>query len=317
MRQIILAVFFASIFASAAPAASGTSAQLRLIDLTDDYERAWKHAQKLPEAQRVSYFKGTFAVLLPGFYDAKRWSEFGVTPDDYDRSLAKKLAGYPDKRSGIKRVSAQFKSLFQPARQNFEGAFGPMRGYPPIYLVNAHGEFDGGTRELPAGVRLIFGADVIDKLYRDKPIQPFFHHELFHLLHARTFRQCPQLWCSLWAEGLATYVASSLNPTADDAALLLTEPKPIRQAVDSNREEAVCAVLSRFDSQKGEDYEPIFTGGSKSLGARLPPRFGYYVGLLVAQDLGKTRSLKQLADLDVAHALPLVRGALNKLARCG
>jgi hypothetical protein len=30
-------------------------------------------------------------------------------------------------------------------------------GYPPVYLVHSFGEFDGGTRSLPQGTRLMFG----------------------------------------------------------------------------------------------------------------------------------------------------------------
>lgn len=103
------------------PAASGASTQLRLIDLIDDYERAWEHAQQLPEAERVLYFKGAFALLLPGFYDGKRWSEFAMTPDDYDRSLAKRLAGYPDRRSGINVCALSSSRFFNLLDRDLKG----------------------------------------------------------------------------------------------------------------------------------------------------------------------------------------------------
>lgn len=314
MRTIILMLCF--LMFGCAVAFAKDDGGLRLIDLTDDYARIWTDAQRLPEGQSVAYFERSFAPLLPGFYDAARFAQFGTTPEAYDAALARKLQAYPEKRAGIARVSAQFNTLFQPARKRFEQAFGPMRGYPPIYLVNAHGEFDGGTRDLPRGMRLLFGADVIDAVHGDKPIEPFFHHELFHLLHARTFRECAQLWCGLWAEGLATYVAAQLNPEADDEALLLTVPEPLRPAVEQHRREALCAVLARFDSEKMDDYGPLFVGGSTSLSVNLPPRFGYYVGFLVAQDLGRDRSLKDLAALTNAQAQPLVHEALNRLGGC-
>ena len=298
--------------ASAAHAEGG----LQLVDLTDDYERIWTETQKQPQPQRVTYFKSEWAKVIPGFYDVKRLEKYGTTPAKYDEFIGKMLVAYPDKRTDIRRVSGEFHARFAPALATFETAFGPMRGFPPIYLVHSHNEFDGGTRELPEGVRLMFGADVIAKLYTGKPIEPFFHHELFHLMHSRTFPECDQVWCSLWAEGLAVYVASQLNPQVDDDGLMLNMPSPLRPAVESHKAEAVCAVAARLDSEEGKDYAPLFMGGGEPLSANLPRRFGYYVGYLIAQDLGKSRSLKELAALTPAQARPLIDQSLASMASC-
>ena len=239
-----------------------------------------------------------------------------MTPAKYREYLAKMIASYPDQRPGIQRVSQEFGKTFEPARLSFEREFGPMTGYPPVYLVNALGEFDGGTRSLPGGTRLIFGADMIDKLYKETPVQPFFHHELFHLYHGRRFHECDPAWCSLWSEGLAVYVAATLNPGASDAALLLTSPVPLRKAVESHRAEAICAVRSRLNSTESKDYSAMFTGGADPISANLPGRLGYYVGYLVAQDLGRTRSLKALAALSPTEVQPLIEASLGRMADC-
>ena len=144
---------------------------------------------------------------------------------------------------------------------------------------------------------------------------PFFHHELFHLLHHRTFKGCEQLWCNLWTEGLAVYVASRLNPSADDRALLLNSPVPLRPLVESHKQEAVCAVRALLVSAEPKDYAPLFLGG-KAFSAELPARFGYYVGYLVAKDLGRTRSLRQLAALRNEEVKTLVMASLDRMATC-
>jgi hypothetical protein len=204
--------------------------------------------------------------------------------------------------------------MLAPAQRSFESMFGPMTGYPPIYLVHSLGEFDGGTRSLPEGGRLLFGADVIARIHLAHNIRPFFHHELFHLFHARTFSECDAIWCGLWSEGLATYVAASLNPGATDAELLLTEPEPIRPAVDANRAEAVCAVVARLDSTEGESTRALFS--FRRMNERLPPRFGYYVGYLAAAELGRTRSLRQLAAMPASEVRPALEAALHRMALC-
>jgi hypothetical protein len=284
-----------------------------LIDLTDDFTRIYDRDAKLPDEQRVSRFKQEFAQLLPGFYDEKRLE---VSAEKYHAHLLKQFKSFPEKRAGVERVSREFATSLAPALRSFEAEFGPMTGYPPVYLVYSMNEFDGGTRDLPEGTRLLFGADVIDRIYKTVPIQPFFHHELFHLMHNRTFKECDQLWCAVWTEGLATYAAATLNPGSDDAALLLTSPRPLRPAVEANKTEAVCAVVARLDSTSNEDYRPLFQGGNDGLSPALPARFGYYVGYLVAQDLARTRSLKQLAALGHDEIRPLLEQSLRGMARC-
>ena len=307
----LLGLAFSLIAAAPPPRTTG----LQLVDTTGDFDRIWTATRDIPDDLRAGAFEAAFAKVLPGFYAADRVKDF-MTPEKYQAFVLKRLKAYPDREAGIERVSRQFSGLIGPAQASFEKAFGPMRGYPPVYLVDSFGEFDGGTRDLPEGTRLMFGADMIDRLHSNSPIQPFFHHELFHLLHRRTFAECEIVWCGLWTEGLATYVASRLNPGASDESLLLTEPKPLRDAVEAHRTEAICAVRTRLDSTDMQEAGPMFMGGSRQISPNLPPRFAYYVGYLVAQDLGRTRSLKQLAALKNAEVKPLIVQSLDRLATC-
>ena len=314
MRIVALAVLALSLIA-AAPPHRNVQAGLRFVDLTGDFDRIWKATESLPDDQRVEAFESQFGKVLPGFYSAARVKDY-KTPEQYRAWLLAGLKAYPAKREDILRTSSQFQTLVAPAKQQFESVFGPMRGYPPIYLVNSFGEFDGGTRDLPEGNRLMFGADVIARMYTGKPIKPFIEHELFHLMHHRHFPECDPVWCNLWEEGLATYVASTLNPSADDFALGLTSPSPLRPAVEGHRQEAICAVRARLNSSDPKVYAPLFMGGGAPLSENLPRRFGYYVGLLVIQDAAKTHSLKQLAALSPAEAHVLVESTLDHLAKC-
>lgn len=300
---------------AASPVHKTPSGGLKFVDLTGDFDRAWQATAGLPDDKRVEAFEQRFGKVLPGFYSAERVKDY-KTPEQYRAWILRGLKDYPAKRAGIQRVSKQFQSLVAPAKTQFETVFGTMSGYPPIYLVNSFGEFDGGTRDLAEGNRLIFGADMIDQLYTGKPIKPFIEHELFHLMHHRTFPECDPVWCNLWEEGLATYVASTLNPGVDDAALGLTIPAPLRPAVENHKQEAICAVRARVNSAAPADYGPLFMGGGAPLSANLPRRFGYYVGLLVVRDAARTRSLKQLAALSPTEVHALVQQTLDRMATC-
>jgi hypothetical protein len=312
-----LVAFALALTASPAPArpAPGASVGLEFVDLTDDFDRVWTETKDLPDDQRVAAFEAAFAKILPGFYSAERVKAY-MTPEKYHASLLKGLKAYPERRAGIQRVSREFRALVEPAQEQFESVFGPLRGYPPIYLVNSFREFDGGTRDLGEGQRLLFGADMIDEIYQNEPIRPFIEHELFHLMHGRTFPDCEPVWCNLWEEGLATYVAATLNPGVDDLALGLTIPAPQRPAVEDHKAEAVCAVKARLHSTEHAAYAPLFMGGGEPVSANLPLRFGYYVGLLVVSDIGRNRTLQQLAAMQPDEVRPLIEQSLDRMASC-
>jgi len=301
-----LALLFATV---PAPAQRPTEA-LTLVDLTDDFDSFWQSSQSLDEPARVAAFRSRMDPLLPGFYAPRG----GVDDARYARHVGQALAAYPQQRDGVREVSRRFSSLFAPALRSFERSLGPFREPQRIFLVHSLGEMDGGTRELARGVTLIFGADMIARYHLGHDIRPFFHHELFHLRHFTTFRECGAVWCSLWSEGLATYAAKQLNPNATEAELLLTIPEPIPAQVEAHRAEAVCAVVSRFNSTSPDDLRALFS--FRRLNERLPPRFGYYVGYLAAAELGRTHGLRDLVAMTNDEVRPELERVLRRMAAC-
>jgi hypothetical protein len=139
---------------------------------------------------------------------------------------------------------------------------------------------------------------------------------LFHRYHSRSFPQCEQLWCGIWAEGLAVLAAERLYPGVDDNQLLLSIPEPLRPAVERNRREAVCAVVARLDSTAANDWTAVLSLGETRLSDRLPPRFGYYVGYLAAREAARTNSIQSLARMNAAAARPALETALSRLVDC-
>jgi len=91
---------------------------------------------------------------------------------------------------------------------------------------------------------------------------------------------------------------------------------PLREAVEKDRQGAICSVVAKLDSTKSEDYPPAVPGPAQPPVPPFPPRYGYYVGYLVAQDIGRTRSLKQLAALKASEVRPLIEASLRGMADC-
>lgn len=284
--------------------------RLGFTDLTDDYAAAFDAAAGRPDAERAAALRRAMAPMLPGFYDAAR---FGDGAAGYEQRMAAYMADYPARRDAIATVARRFGAMFDPAVADFERRIGPLPTETPVFLVVSMGEFDGATRDLAGRTHLLFGADMIAE-YHGGEARAFVQHELFHIYHGQRFAGCGEVWCALWSEGLATYAAQQLNPQASDAELLLTIPEPIRPAVERNRAEAMCAVLARLDSTDLTDRDALFSSGR--LSPNLPPRFGYLVGLWVAADLGRTRSLSDLAEWNGPELRSAIEASLRGVTEC-
>jgi len=281
-----------------------------LIDLTDDYAAFFDRTQGMESSARVAAFKTEFTPLFPGFYEPDENS----TQEQLDLSIARSFEQFPEIRERYMATREAFAGDMAAAQAAHVAAFPDAQPVGDIYFVHSLGRMDGGTRTYGDRTFFIFGADVMARIHAPGQARAFFNHEIFHFYHHVYFPECEAVWCALWAEGLAVYVASELNPGASDAALLLTMPRPIRPEVDANLTHAVCEVTRRLDSESIEDYRPLFFGNGEPEG--LPPRFAYYVGYLVARDAGRTRSLQQLAQMDAISARPVIDAALASLAEC-
>jgi len=283
-----------------------------LVDLSDDFIAFYDRTEGLAPELRIKAFKTDIVPLMPDFYGRERFASMSMA--DYDRRIGRQLEAFAAQRERYEMKAASFADLLAPAYRSFTRAFPDTGEIGDIYLLHSLGEMDGGTRSFSGGSVLLFGADVMARVHPYDDEEPFFHHELFHVYHQRAFAGCEEVWCALWTEGLAVHVARTLNPDASDAQLLLTVPEDIPGPVDANLREAVCETRARLDSRSESDIGALFS--FERLNERLPPRFGYYVGYLVAREAGRTRSIQHLARLDATEARPIVEAALARLASC-
>ncbi len=314
MRAILAALLsIASSLPFAADPGAGQPPAIRVIDLASEYGVFFDDTAGMEAGVRVDAFKRHFATRFPGFYDAGRVKSF-VTPEGYDAMIGRAFESFPEARPRFERTTRSFAAMLDPARAAFVGAFPDLGPMNDVYLLHSLGEMDGGIRTIGGRRYLVFGADVMARLYAPGEERPFFHHELFHVYHAQFFTGCAAVWCALWSEGLAVRASEFLNPGATDAQLLLDMPRPIRAEVEARRRDAVCAVRARLDSSAPDDYAPLFTG-RKALDG-LPPRFAYYVGYLAAREAGRTRSMTELAHLRTEDVRPVLEAALASLADC-
>lgn len=279
------------------------------VSLTGLFDTVAQSTQGLPDTERVARFRAVMDAALPDFYKPS-----AEKADAFSKQILSHLNAYPERRAAILAASARMEQAYRTAGKRFRTFFPDYRAETPVYVLHSLGRMDGGTRTIDGRTALIFGTDVIARIHNEKSIGPFFDHELFHTYHGVYFKECEAVWCGLWTEGLATYVAFRLNPRADDNALLLTSPEPIRAPVDARFAEAACMALSKLDSEKPEDIGGFFNGGTRFPG--WPARMGYYIGLRVAEQVGQGVPLGTLAKMPAAQVRPRIEAALRGLGKC-
>jgi len=295
----------AALIASGATAAESKPA--RYIDLTAHFSRFVDDTAGMDEAARVALFHTEMDALLPGFYAPR----FGATTAQYDARIARALNDFPKLRPRYEQLQRDFPAAFDAGIQHFRKQFPGFTPDVPVHLLHSAGEMDGGTRELRGKVHLIFGADVIAQIHEARDLTPFLDHELFHVENRKYFADCEQVWCLLWAEGLATYAAKVMNPGADDQQLLLTSPKPMRAAVEANWPAALCFTHARLFSKESADLGALFVGGADA--KEFPERFGYYVGLRAIEELGGEYKLPELARMPQKRAMAALTTSIDRL----
>lgn len=291
------------------PVASAEAKPAPYVDLTTHFARFADETAGMEDAARVAAFHARMDALLPGFYAPR----FGLTAEEYDAGIARALKSFAALRPKYEQVQRDFPAAFDAGIRHFRKEFPGFTPNVPVYLLHAVGEMDGGTRELNGKAYLIFGADMIARIHESRDLTPFLDHELFHVENGKYFPDCEQVWCPLWAEGLATYAAKVMNPGADDEQLLLTSPKPIRAAVDARWPAALCFTRARLFSAESADMEALFIGGAAS--KEFPDRFGYYVGLRVIEELGGEYTLPQLAKMPPAQAKAALTASIDRLVQ--
>jgi len=309
MSKALIAMSVAMVFVFTAHFAAAEPKSAPYIDLTGDFARYFDETAGMDEAARVAQFHEKVGAKLPGFYAPR----FGLTPERYDAKVARALKRFGELRPRYEEIQKIFPAAFEAGIQHFRKRFPGFTPNVPVYLLHSLGEMDGGTREFDGKIYLIFGADVIAGLHDPHDITAFLDHEMFHVENQKFFRECEQVWCLLWAEGLATYAAKVMNPGASDQQLLLTSPKPIRAAVDAKWPSALCFTRTRLLSTQSADMDALFVGGD-SVG-EFPDRFGYYVGMRIAEELGREYSLPALAHMPPQQAEKAIVSTLDRLVQ--
>ncbi|MGI4720610.1 MAG: hypothetical protein ACRYGO_08915 [Janthinobacterium lividum] len=281
---------------------------MKVHDLATGFQQVADRNAGKPEAA-VREFRETIVPRFPQFYGSQRYAG-KLTEAEQDARLAKAFAAFPALREAYARKVARFTQDLPRHIASFRKEFPDYPATTDIWFLHSLGEMDGGTRTFNGERFFVFGADVMVQLHGDNDEAAFFHHELFHDYQALNCGGGP-VWAGLWEEGLATYVSKRLNPKASDAELLLDLPHGLVPDTRRQMRRALDDLHAKLDSTDREAVAGLFERRGDRTG--LPARRAYYLGYLVAEEVGKTMSMREMAKLDCEAVRPVVVAAVERL----
>jgi hypothetical protein len=299
------------LFALSLQGQTHSKGNVRIHNLMPDFWRFWNAAQdqnppRQLELWRSSYIQPNSALFADLAAPCAKHFSDGALETDYFPTL-------PTLVPEIGSLQQTMPGIIADARQRFQKAFPDMAWSGDIYIMASAECFNGRSQQIQGSNALLLGLDDIVEEHETN-LPPLLDHELFHRYQHVFFPFEPErdepLWVRLWAEGMATFVAQRLNPSATDQdTLWITEP--VMEDLNQRRSTLAADFLSRFSSESQHDAAVYFLD-DHSQDPNIPPRTGYFLGLEVAEQLAGQYPLKQMAHWNRAQAEPHIREALER-----
>ena len=215
----------------------------------------------------------------------------------------------------MRALAADLPQQLDEANKRFIKTFPDMQWSGDIYVMASGYCFTGRSQTIQGRGALLFGVDGIASMGK-KDLIPGMHHELFHRYHREFFAfeasSAYPLWTALWAEGMATYVAELLNPSASEIDLAQVPLGMVRQ-VNDRRGQLAADFLRRFESTTENDGK-LYFNDINSKDELVPARAGYQLGILVIRELSKEYSIQTMAHWSQTEAKPKIHAALKRIS---
>jgi hypothetical protein len=288
---------------------SHAAASCKLLDLMPQY---WQSIDKSDAAARI---RAAVIEPHPDLYN-ENYVDL-PTGDKWQATIAQEQAYAQAHRKEIAAADRYLSTNAQHFMKQFADTFADFKCDFTFYIAPSFGRMDGSAAFVNGEHRIIFAPDVIPRYHKLSELKVLIDHETFHIYHHQAtgrFGASPEpvttILEALWSEGLATFVSWRMNPAVSlDAALL--QPG-IPEGAKPHLADIAKDLLAHLDTKDRPTYFRYFAAGKQPEG--YPPRAGYYVGTLIAQDLSARYSLTQLAHLDGPELRASLVSELQKFA---
>jgi hypothetical protein len=233
----------------------------------------------------------------------------------WDAAVARERTYVEAHRKEVTAAESYLSAHAQPLMAQFQQTFPDFKCDFTFYIAPSFGQMDGSAAFVNGRHRIIFAPDVIPRYHQLSELKVLIDHETFHIyhhqatgVHGASAEAVPTILEALWGEGLATFVSWRMNPEVSlDTALL--QPG-IPEAANPHLADIAKGLLAHLDDKDEPTFLRYFVAGKQPEG--YPPRAGYFMGALIAQDLSARYTLPQLAHLDGPELHASVTEALEK-----
>jgi hypothetical protein len=286
----------------------------RVTNIVPDFLAFWAAAESKDETTQIRMFRQMVIQPHPELFVenvVNLGQKQGVAEEDH--RIAAYLKQIPPFIPAIRVLNDRLQADLKTYIPDFVRVFPDYRPSTPVYFTISLGHFNGAARDVGGQNALLFGVDVIARDGPDARVRVLFDHELFHQYHASLklpqSDDVGQLWQSLWAEGLATYVSWRMNPSADENdvlfdATLADRARPLLPALAAD-------LLRNLRSKDPDEYDKYFLGSGTD--KNIPGRSGYFVGFLIASRLGQNSTPLALAHLHGVELRSQIEDVLRSL----
>jgi hypothetical protein len=283
----------------------------------------WDSTIQQPDNVRVHAFFNTVVAAYPDLFHHGLIASgpladlgndpLGSVPEAQER-LSKYLRELKPYIPAMRRITTDIHKNFSRFVNDFSSTFPDYAPTTPVYFTVSLFGFAGGMNLSGEATGLYFGIDELARIHGSNDnLKIIFEHELFHQYH---YQIAPEIstnqaaWAYLWEEGLATYVSLQMSPGCTIDQALLISPR-LSELAKPHLRELAQRFLDKSDSTDSTAYFDLFSLDKVPPG--LPALSGYYLGFRVAELLGATRSLTELAHLRGPELKPAVLEALTEL----
>jgi hypothetical protein len=287
-----------------------------VTDLMPAFWAFWDAAEGKAGAARISLLKEKAIAPHRAFYEK-------IVKIPSDERLGQILDTLGPAVPALRRIDGEFKDQLPKGFASFLAAYPDMNASLPIYVGPSPFTSSGQSRDLDGRTIIFYGLDVIAVVLADTTNHlPDIHHEMFHAYHwqrnpeaatagRESFektRTAP-MYHDLWAEGLALHAVRRLDPDAPLALVLASKalpvegPKVLRRVAGELRQR-----LDVTDLDEVGDYF-FFTPKRQDL----PSRIAYYVGMRLAEEVGRGRSMEELVRLQGKELREAIEAGLRRL----
>jgi hypothetical protein len=281
----------------------------RVVDLMPRYWRA------IEKGDAVARIRATLIEPYPDLYNENYVSL--PSGAKWDATIVREQTYAETHRQRIIAADRYLSRNAQPTMVQFARTFPDFKCDFTFYIAPSFGQMDGSAAFVNGQHRIIFAPDVIPRYHDLSDLKVLIDHETFHIYHHQATNEfgasaeaVPTVLEALWSEGLATYVSWRMNPTISlDTALL--QPG-IPEAAKPRLADIAKDLLAHLDEKSQPTYLHYFVANKQPAG--YPPRAGYYLGTLIAQDLSARYTLMQLAHLAGPDLHALLVSELNMFA---